>query len=611
MPKIVVVPHSAIVVRRPEKPDLQSPTLCTGPLRTRFGKRGVRLPSSPTRPQAPNAGMFRSSTLRRILHRGSTGATGKDARTDHIFGLHAHNQQQELRRRNTEESLRRKAKTSVSRPLKSPPAPNRDVLQKYGERQDDWKKRSMALKNEKPKDSRVKRWSLRTWKVDSGREHVPNSRSPKALPTGPRAKPVPSSPAKRVMSFRSQRWSFRPVPETLSVINDRKKYTRLPDLPSKHNRAASDTRVPRNYQQRTPSIQPQKAASMRSLRPQVSYDNHLAVPKRQHAQGHTDQRFALPAIRQQISFDDRLAMSSRQLGQAIEDQRNVHPALRQQTSLDGSLAVRTRSGIQQHLDQRHIHPALRTNPPVITSLSTRPQIAPMISHQQHKPAVPRVRIIPPSTFIQPHNFTTKHTILPIKPPTMGEQTALVRSLNGMRASVSVEPLDLHPLLSNHAQDHAALYLAPLPPPKPLPPGFAPRRSSARQIKHRATTIEAIEFKSPGSAAAVRLISPPGLGALACGELWAGGKYKRHKTVRHGQVPSQHRFTLLPGFELNDRDSVATNESWNAGASWCGCAEWDAYRAVTDGRWKCCGVGRAEDGRWVVELWEPEGGETLK
>ena len=128
---------------------------------------------------------------------------------------------------------------------------------------------------------------------------------------------------------------------------------------------------------------------------------------------------------------------------------------------------------------------------------------------------------------------------------------------------------------------------------------------------RSTQIECIAFASPSKANAIRLVSPPGLGALACCELWASGKYKRHKTVRHGQEPAEHRFTMLPGFEMHAWDSVVSPARWDtahhASAKWCPCAEFDAWRAVTDGRWKCVGVGRAQDGRWVVELWQPDDG----
>jgi hypothetical protein len=125
---------------------------------------------------------------------------------------------------------------------------------------------------------------------------------------------------------------------------------------------------------------------------------------------------------------------------------------------------------------------------------------------------------------------------------------------------------------------------------------------------RGTQIEKVQFLATCNPNAIRLISPPDIGALACGELWAGGKYKRHKTVKPGQVPAEHRFTMLPDFELDlkdgDKDSgISMLSPGHDGTAYCGCAEYDAYVAVTDKRWKSVGIGRARDGRWVVELWE--------
>ena len=44
-------------------------------------------------------------------------------------------------------------------------------------------------------------------------------------------------------------------------------------------------------------------------------------------------------------------------------------------------------------------------------------------------------------------------------------------------------------------------------------------------------------------------------------------------------------------------------SGGGGARWCGCAEYDSWEAITGSKWEFVGIGRAEDGRWVVELWE--------
>jgi len=143
------------------------------------------------------------------------------------------------------------------------------------------------------------------------------------------------------------------------------------------------------------------------------------------------------------------------------------------------------------------------------------------------------------------------------------------------------------------------------------------RQQQQQAQLLNTKIETISFQFPRAANAIRLISSPGLGALACGELWAGGKYKRHKSSSVGSgagrdVEQQHRFTLQPGLDADEREGFAAVGSQTSlgshdgsGARWCGCARYDAWEAITGPRWEFVGVGRAEDGRWVVKLWEGE------
>lgn len=236
--------------------------------------------------------------------------------------------------------------------------------------------------------------------------------------------------------------------------------------------------------------------------------------------------------------------------------------------------------------------------------------------------IPRVRIIPPTPLIGPNNRPTAYAeraILASKPPTQTEQKLLVDTMNASRATASARPLELHPLLSVRAQDYVGLQLPPLPPPKPTPTPFRRHESAnLREVRQRATQIEQIPFVERSRASGIRLISPPGLGVLACAELWAGGKYKRHKTVRTSHVLEQHRYTLFPKFVTDDAESESmipmasegrghghSRSHSHGGSAWCMCAEYDSWKTVTDQRWKSVGVGCAEDGRWVVELWDPD------
>lgn len=236
--------------------------------------------------------------------------------------------------------------------------------------------------------------------------------------------------------------------------------------------------------------------------------------------------------------------------------------------------------------------------------------------------VPRFRIIPPTPLISLDGIPTvyaEHAFLASNPPTRDEQRLLVQTLNTSRATVSAAPLELEPELNNRAQEYVNLEIPPLPPAKSTPTPF--RRHPflhLREARQRPTIIEEIPFAESRGSSATRLISPTGLGVLACAELWAGGKYKRHKTVRTCHPPGQHRYTILPGCAKEpDIESMISMVSHGHGhghsrshsetrshSSWCVCAEYDARKTVTDKRYKKVGVECAEDGRWVVELWEP-------
>lgn len=543
MPNVIVVPHSATVVRRPEHLDLQT---SVNSIRTRLGKRDVIFPSRPGSPQPQRSRTLRLSIIRKLLRRSLELSESKDRQMDTIFGIHAKHQQQELKRRKTDGDLRTRTKITISAPILSPPAPDEPTLKRHEDRQAEWKESSAALKNKQIDDRRKKRWSLRTWKIESGREQNSKTNASDQSNGSKAAEAVPQSMAKRAWRYSRQKWSFQAGPEKLDVPRSTKDHVRARS-PVKHH--------------------PGRIENLKHGR------------KAQVAQK--------PVISQPLRTPE-------------------HPGK--------YLAVPPRHGAQPVNDQSHIHPALRTNGSCLDLSSSSKESVSLTPVPSQAQPVPRVRITPPSTLVQTQQEVNKYSIIPSKPPTMQEQTILVRSINSTRAAASATPLDLHPLLSNRAQDYVGLCLPPLPPPKPNRHGYRQVGSSwSKHSRYCVTQIENVQFKSPSTASAVRLISPPGLGMLACGELWASGKNKRHKTVRHGHVPANHRYTLLPGFEFSERKITSTQSSSREpgihGAHWCGCAEWDAWKAVTDAKWKTCGIGRAADGRWIVELWQPEGGKA--
>ena len=606
-----------------------------------------------TKTEQPKVMKMGIDLARKLFHSSRDGQSNSPPRVDSIFDVHATQKEHILHRRNTTEDFRRAmklnvSKSDISKPVTSPPAPDETLVHRFEKRQADWKKRSMSLKN-KGIDS-VKRWSWKTWKPQTGQENTTNVTSLNTSNTGEKKKLLPRDPIREPEDFLSQGplarqrargihqlraagleisvkpgsmpttfWDLRrdqlTSPTSLSVIEEQK--PQPSHLHPTHCHSASATHFPRQHSLRYQALT--KSASTGMLRPGEVHDSHLDIPPLSRTSSANDQRHIHPALRTQPSIilraDDQRHVHPTQRTQpcpipSARDQRHMHPTLRHQPSMRSTTT-----------NQRHMHPALQAQPSntSMTSLNTvyTTGSAPPITR-----SVPRVRIIPPTPLIGPNNRPTKYgerAILASNPPTQAEQKLLVDTMNASRATASAKPLELHPLLSVRAQDYVALQLPPLPPPKNTPTPFKRHESTnLREARQRATQIEEIPFAHNSRASGIRLISPTGLGVLACAELWAGGKYKRHKTVRTSHVLEHHRYTLFPKFVTDDADSESmipmasdghshghSRSHSHGGSAWCMCAEYDSWKTVTDQRWKSVGVGCAEDGRWVVELWDPD------
>lgn len=614
------------------------------------------------------------SLTRKLFHYPRDEHSNSPPRVDSIFDVHATNKEHSLRRRRTTESLQRPKKHSISKldiskPMTSPPAPDETLVHRHEKRQAEWKKRSMSFKTKRLNS--IKRWSWKPWMAQAGQENLPNTSSFTASDNGETKKLLPRDPvrevedvhghgsfarerARRIQEFRSAglEISIKPVangaatfrdqrrnpstsPTNLSVIKEQQSQPSL--LHPTHCHAASASHIPRQYSLRNQGLT--KSASTGMLRPGDMHGSHPHVPALSRTSSANDQRHIHPALRAQRSSD-----------WDANGQRHIHPTLRTQPSA----TLRAN-------DQRHIHPTLRTKPSSIRSATDQRDIRPAAHDElglratttKQRPlpptpraqqstislntinttvsappvirSVPRVRIIPPTPLIPPTSLIgandrpTAHAKLAVvnsKPPTPDEQKIIVANLNASRATVSAAPLELNSWLSAHAQNFVAFDVGPLPVSK-LTPAFKRHESlNMRESRQRATQIEQVDFMEPSGASAVRLVSPTGLGVLACAELWAGGKYKRHKTVRNSHVPWHHRYSFLPPFGAGDVESMIpmvsdghghshghkhSHSQGSVDSSWCVCAEYDAWKTVTDKRWKTVGVGCSKDGRWVVEL----------
>ncbi|KXL43329.1 hypothetical protein M433DRAFT_324732 [Acidomyces richmondensis BFW] len=144
-----------------------------------------------------------------------------------------------------------------------------------------------------------------------------------------------------------------------------------------------------------------------------------------------------------------------------------------------------------------------------------------------------------------------------------ETTVFLRSLNSARRAEGASPLTSSPSFSSRVQTYASR----LPNAEPFKPG--------RMSLH---TIPATQL-NPTSLGGVRLIGPPGHGALTCAERWCGGKYRRHGFGAPGEV------------------ARAEGHAEN-----CPCHLHPVWSVIVDQRWVWVGFGKTEDGRWVVELY---------
>ena len=141
-----------------------------------------------------------------------------------------------------------------------------------------------------------------------------------------------------------------------------------------------------------------------------------------------------------------------------------------------------------------------------------------------------------------------------------EKLVLFNSINSSRQAEGTHPLQVKPLLCKYAQDHANML-------------FDDDHHSGTPASNANNVVVVM---SPSGARVARLVSPPRMGALACGEMWYGGKYKRHLYNITAENIGEHP---------DD----------------CPCHLRIAFETMVDEGWSAIGIGRGEDGRWVVEL----------
>ncbi|KAK3678952.1 hypothetical protein LTR78_001405 [Recurvomyces mirabilis] len=138
------------------------------------------------------------------------------------------------------------------------------------------------------------------------------------------------------------------------------------------------------------------------------------------------------------------------------------------------------------------------------------------------------------------------------------RSALLRSMNSARHIERVPYLILDERISSQLQEYAECISI-----------FDALSMDSSNEELNDTTVIPTPLQD-----SIRLVSPSGLGGLACAELWCGGKYKRHAMTR-----------------VNDR--VHPRD--------CVCHLHIVWQHIVDSTHRYVGIGRSEDGRWLVEL----------
>ena len=142
-----------------------------------------------------------------------------------------------------------------------------------------------------------------------------------------------------------------------------------------------------------------------------------------------------------------------------------------------------------------------------------------------------------------------------------EKLVLLNSINSSRQAEGNHPLILKLLLCKYAQEHADLL-------------FDEEHHCGTNVSGSTNSVMVV--MSPSGARVARLVSQPRIGALACGEMWYGGKYRRHL------------YNITPENVGEHPDD-------------CPCHLRIVFETIVDEGWNAIGIGRSEDARWVVEL----------
>ncbi|KAK0831052.1 hypothetical protein LTR73_003439 [Friedmanniomyces endolithicus] len=165
-----------------------------------------------------------------------------------------------------------------------------------------------------------------------------------------------------------------------------------------------------------------------------------------------------------------------------------------------------------------------------------------------------------------------------------DRLALLGSLNSARGLGGCGPLEYDPLLHPKMQGRLAAT-------EDIPEGGGPLTHHNMHTQHlQPTVLTPLPVGATEGQRGVKIVSPPGYGGLACGELWAGGKYRAH---------------AYP-LKLQRRSADGGGEEEHP--EWCPCHLRKVWACLTEPRWRRIRV-EFRDERWMVVLSEGGAGES--
>lgn len=659
MPRVVVVDRGDVVVRRPDN-DHKRPLRSRSPvhfIRRQLSRRGFNLPLTNTTNTNTNTNhrpIIRRASLAFVkqklwLHPSERNMAD---RSDIIFEQHEDNMRGELRRRKTEGDLRKRArfaedrsmsrerrgvrKSKISRPvMERPTVPRVDtgLREQYQRRQERWErsdgladshvrrrtKRQRSPAGEHAKKARLSLSQLRQLSV-SILQHEWPGKPGRPIEGKKFTKPMPEEQVKQMLDatgvspedvaeiamkrLENQRWSYGSRAEGLEPLHPvrpptpkdspRFKHIRIampspaktaarPVAPSTADRARQlgSSSSTSQLTQRSPDSfqQVRKYSSVRELRSDRGPDPYRGVYRSENARP--------PRTRP-----------------ANEEQRGIHPLLRtyppradivasdisNPVVYRNTAASRSADEVELILSYNRPETMLQT-PPVLDVAAEQQSPRARSSSSSSRNAVPTS---PPASGIPGRVITRSNFASEL------EQKIFLDGLNSTRAIANATKLVLDPFLMLRAQHWTEQELGP-----PLPPKDEDLRRSRLRAHKRNVATKVIPV--PGRPA-TRLVSAPSMSPMSCVEGWASGKYLRHKTVAAGELPGEHRYSKLPIFTDGRRSATGSRASRMTTQSRCPglvgpclCLEHDAWKVVVDPKWTAIGIGKAKDGRWIVEF----------